>query len=330
MISKSYQIENNNKFFLDNNCILFYGDNLGLRRDFKKIIKKLNQKFLIVDLDQEQILKDINIFITELTNLSLFSEKKIIFIENTTDKILKILEEYEEKILDNKVILFADILDKKSKLRNYFEKSSKLQTVACYPDNEISLKKIISNRLNGFQNLSHENVRLILEKSNLDRIKLYNEIDKILIFFQNKILDKKKLEILLDANINENFNTLKDEALLGNKINTNRLLSDTNLEDEKGAYYISVINQRLMKLKEIRDNSTNSDLESALNAIRPPIFWKDKHNVLLQLKRWNQKKIKIILNLTFETEKRIKSNFFGNKDILLKKLIVDICEHANA
>ena len=210
----------------------------------------------------------------------LFEENKIIFIEDATDKILSVLEEVEKKILDNKVILFADILEKKSKLRNYFEKSKTLQTVACYPDNDISLRKIIINKLNGFKNLSQNNVNLILEKSNNDRIKLYNEIDKILIFFQQKDLNTDKLEILLDANVNEDFNTLKDAAFLGNKINTNRLLSDTNLDNEKSAYYLNLINQRLIRLKELQDNIKNSDLETAINSIKPPIFWKDKPNIL--------------------------------------------------
>ena len=324
MISKSYLIENNEKFLLENNCILFYGENLGLKRDFKNKLKVLKPKKLSINLYQDQVLRDINILINELSNLSLFEENKIIFIEDASDKILTILEEIEKKILDNKVILFANNLDKKSKLRNYFEKSKKLQTVACYPDNDISLKKILMNKLNGFKNLSQNNINLILEKSNNDRIKLYNEIDKILIFFQEKTLDKNKLEILLDANVNEDFNTLKDAAFLGNKINTNRLLSDTNLDNEKSAYYLNLINQRLIKLREIQDNSKDSDLETAINNIKPPIFWKDKPNILSQLKMWNQNKIMQVLDSTYEIEKKIKSNFVGNKNTLLKNLIVKI------
>ena len=330
MISKSYLIENNEKFLLENDCILFYGENLGLKRDFKNKLKVLKPKKLSINLYQDQVLRDINILINELSNLSLFEENKIIFIEDASDKILTILEEIEKKILDNKVILFANNLDKKSKLRNYFEKSKKLQTVACYPDNDISLKKILMNKLNGFKNLSQNNINLILEKSNNDRIKLYNEIDKILIFFQEKTLDKNKLEILLDANVNEDFNTLKDAAFLGNKINTNRLLSDTNLDNEKSAYYLNLINQRLIKLREIQDNSKNSDLETAINNIKPPIFWKDKPNILSQLKMWNQNKIMQVLDSTYEIEKKIKSNFVGNKNTLLKNLIVKICAQANA
>ena len=174
------------------------------------------------------------------------------------------------------------------------------------------------------------NINLIFENSNSDRVKLYNELEKIIVCFQNKILDTKKLESLLDANINEDFNALKDEAFLGNKNKTNKLLSDTNIDDEKSVYYLNLINQRLIKLKEIHETSKNSNLETAINLIKPPIFWKDKPNILSQLRKWNQNKIKKILNTTYDIETRIKSSFTGKKNILLKKLIIEICEYANA
>ena len=77
-------------------------------------------------------------------------------------------------------------------------------------DNDISLRKIIINRLID-PKFSQNNINLILEKSNNDRIKLYNEIDKILIFFQQKDLNTDKLNFT-DANVNEDFTSLKDAA----------------------------------------------------------------------------------------------------------------------
>lgn len=330
MISKSYLIENNKDFLLNNNFIMFYGENFGLKKELKSKIKKIYSGSSIVSLEQDIIIKDKNILINEISNLSLFTEKKIIFIENTSDKILDIIEEVVELKTNNKVILFAAVLDKKSKLRNYFEKSKDFQIVPCYADNEITLRKIISERLRGFKNLSTMNINLIFENSNSDRVKLYNELDKIILCFHDKILDTKKLESLLDANINEDFNILKDEAFLGNKNKTNKLLSDTNIDDEKSFYYLNLINQRLIKLKEIHETSKNSNVETAINSTKPPIFWKDKPNIIAQLRKWNQNKIKNILNITYEIETRIKSSFTGKKNILLKKLIIEICEKANA
>ena len=76
MISKSYIVENNDNFFLSNNSILFYGENLGLKKDFKDKIKKLHRQSQLVNLYQDDILKKIRILEIEISNNSLFNEKK--------------------------------------------------------------------------------------------------------------------------------------------------------------------------------------------------------------------------------------------------------------
>jgi len=329
MLYKSYLIEQNINN-LDKSLFLFYGENIGLKNDFKKIIKFINRKSEILIFSQEEILKNFNLIYNEINNISLFDKNKLFIIEQTDDKILEILKELEPNIDKHKIYLFSEILDKKSKIRNYFEKSKNCGAVACYADNEIGLKKIILNKLKGYTGLSTYNINLILENCNLDRVKLNNEIEKIAIYFQDKNIKTEKLEILLDTKVNDNFSLLKDEALLGNKSKTNKLLSDTIIDSEKNIYYLSSINQRLNKINEIIYKSKEKGLEEAINTIRPPIFWKDKPNFISQTKKWSQKKIKTILEDTYNLEIKIKSNNLVDKNILIKKLLIDLCNLANA
>ena len=329
MLYKSYLIEQNINN-LDKSLFLFYGENIGLKNDFKKIIKFINRKSEILIFSQEEILKNFNLIYNEINNISLFDKNKLFIIEQTDDKILEILKELEPNIDKHKIYLFSGILDKKSKIRNYFEKSKNCGAVACYADNEIGLKKIILNKLKGYTGLSTYNINLILENCNLDRVKLNNEIEKIAIYFQDKNIKTEKLEILLDTKVNDNFSLLKDEALLGNKSKTNKLLSDTIIDSEKNIYYLSSINQRLNKINEIIYKSKEKGLEEAINTIRPPIFWKDKPNFISQTKKWSQKKIKTILEDTYNLEIKIKSNNLVDKNILIKKLLIDLCNLANA
>ena len=329
MLYKSYLIEQNINN-LEKSFFLFYGENIGLKNDFKKIIKFINRKSEILIFSQEEILKNFNLIYNEINNISLFDKNKLFIIEQTDDKILEILKELEPNIDKHKIYLFSGILDKKSKIRNYFEKSKNCGAVACYADNEIGLKKIILNKLKGYTGLSTYNINLILENCNLDRVKLNNEIEKIAIYFQDKNIKTEKLEILLDTKVNDNFSLLKDEALLGNKSKTNKLLSDTIIDSEKNIYYLSSINQRLDKLNEIISKSKEKGLEEAINTIRPPIFWKDKPNFINQTKKWSQKKIKTILEDTYNLEIKIKSNNLVDKNILIKKLLIDLCNLANA
>lgn len=329
MIYKSYLVEQNINL-IDKNLFLFYGENLGLQQDLKKKIRNNNKDKLLLNFSQEEILKNEDQFFNEVINISLFEDKKVYFINQANDKILKIIEDIETKISEQSIFLFSDILDKRSKLRNYFEKSKNAGIVPCYADNQISIKKIVMDKLKGFNGLSPENINMIIENCNLDRIKLNNELSKIITYFDNKNLETEKLIALLNIDINDDFNLLKDEALNGNKLRTNKLIGVSVLEEQKNFYYINLINQRLHKLAEIIVLAKNNTFEMALDKIKPPIFWKEKANFLYQAKKWNLIKIKKILNKSYDLEIKVKSDPTIKKNVLIKKLIVDICEVANA
>ncbi len=330
MIYKSYLIEENFESLSKNNLILFYGENEGLKDDFKKIIRLDSKNYEIVNLMQEDLLNNEDSFLNKIFNYSLFDKQKVFLINNTNDKILPIIEKIEKKN-DQKIFLFSNVLDKKSKLRNYFEKSKSAAVVPCYEDTILSLKKIISKKLKNFNNLTLQNINIIIDNCSLNRTKLYNELNKILIFFENKKIDTNKLKLLLNEEENDDFNYLKDEALSGNKFNTNKLISNTILEKDKSIFYISLINQRLLKLNDINHlKNENNNIESAINNFKPPIFWKDKPIFLNQAKKWNLKKINKILNKTYNIELTLKSNPIINGSILIKNLLLELCVTANS
>ena len=328
MLYKSYLIENNFSN-LKEKISLFYGENLGLKNDFKRIIKEINSEDEILYFNQDEIIQNNNVLIKEITNVSLFEKKKIFFVENINDKFLDLVMEIENIVADNKLFLFADILEKKSKLRNYFEKSEICAAIPCYADNDLSLKKLIQSKLEDYSGLTGNNINMILDSTNLDRAKLNNELEKIKTLFQDKIIKSEKLDLLLNNKSNEDFNKLKDQAFLGNKIATNKLLSETIIDNEKNIFYLNMINQRLYKISETL-NEDGKTVEAKINSLKPPIFWKDKPNFISQVKKWNKSKINNVLKETYILEKEIKSNSIINKNVLVKKLIVNICQIANS
>lgn len=329
MIYKSYIVEQNVKL-LKNFSTLFYGENLGLKKELIDKIKSINREAEFFTYNQDELVKDKELIIKQIVNISLFEKNKIFIINQVNDKLFEITKELLELIDAQKLYLLADVLDKKSKLRNLFEKSKDLNVVPCYEDNEISIRNIINIRLKGFNGLTPKNVNIILDNSTLNRVKLNNELDKIILFFQNKNIETDKLEILLNNKINESFNALKDEALMGNKKKTNKLLSETILEEEKNIFYLNILNQRLNKLKEIRNISKNKDLAATIDELRPQIFWKDKPMFLGQARKWDQEKIQTFLEKTYQIEKKMKSNSIIDKSIIMKNLLVDICVTANS
>lgn len=327
MIHKSYLVEENLDL-LKNNIVLIYGENIGLLDDFKKKISEKNKKNAILKFNQEDILKNENIFFDEIKNDSLFDEKKIFFIDNVSDKFLKIIIETLPIINNNLIYLYTNILEKKSTLRNFFEKEKKTDIVPCYQDNEMTLRKIVKKNLDRYNVLTDQIINLIMESCSKDRRKIKNEIEKIKTFFNNTPLNYDSINKLLNYKEDENFNFLRDYAVCGDKKETGKLLYSTNIEAEKSIYYLSSINKRLTTLKEIIKYGSN--IEKSINEIRPPIFWKDKSTLLTQAKKWNIKKLDQALNMTLNTEITIKTNSNFNKNTIIKKLILDIYNLANA
>ena len=108
MIFKSYLIEQNNN--LNNkNILLFYGENVGLKNEFKNKIKLKNKNSEIIRFNQEEIIKEEEKFVNEIFNISLFEKKKIYFIESSSDKILEFL----------KILKISLVIKKYIYLQNY-------------------------------------------------------------------------------------------------------------------------------------------------------------------------------------------------------------------
>ena len=138
MIIKSFET---NKINIHNsNIILMYGKNEGLK---KQITDKLTSKFTDIKIyEEKEILDNSNNFLENILNKSLFSEDQIFIIKRATDKIHKIIEQINLKETSDIILINSDNLDKKSKLRSFFEKDRKLICIPVYPDNEQTLSKL--------------------------------------------------------------------------------------------------------------------------------------------------------------------------------------------
>ena len=293
MIIKSFEI---NKINLDlNNLFLFYGKNNGFKDEFtKNIIKKKN----ICNYEEKEILENKDNFIENLLTKSLFDEQKIIIIKRSTDKILNIIEELYSKKIENIIILNADNLEKKSKLRNFFEKSSKTICIPFYEDNNQTLVSLVQKFLLEKKiKISSENINLIVERARGDRINLYNELNKIDVFSKSK----KRIEaddILKLTNLSENFSIydLVDNSLAKNKKKTLNILNENNFAVEDCILILRIFLAKLKRLLKIqKELEIKKNIERVLVSFKPPIFWKEKEIVKEQVKILNYDKIKNLI-----------------------------------
>ena len=218
MLIKSFEKE---KIDLDKQKMhLLYGENQGQIEDLidQKFKKSFNES--IFKYEEIEILNNENIIFDIIKTKSFFEDKKLIIINRATDKIIKIIEKISDENLDDvNVALTSNILEKKSKLRSFFEKSKKHACIPFYKDNDQSLINLITAFCNEKKlNLSRQNINLIIHRANSNRQSVKNELKKIDTYCLNKKMISEE-EILKITNVIENHDIplLIDNCLVKNK-----------------------------------------------------------------------------------------------------------------
>ncbi len=308
MIFKSYDINKSN--ISKYNLFLFYGENQGLKEEIIEKNFKNNYLGEVLNYTESEILKNEDNFYNNILSNSFFNNEKLIIIKRTSDKILNIIENINEKNLDNlKIILDANILEKKSKMRKFFEKEKKTICVPFYEDNQKALLTIAVNFFKQNKiNVSTQNINLIIDRCNGDRINLNNELKKI----QNYMLNKSTInteEILKLTNLADNFSAteLVDNSLAKNKKKTINILNENNFSDEDCIVILRVCLSKLKRLLKLQEELKSSkNIDGVISSFKPPIFWKDKEIIKKQISNQNHETVKNLINKTNETELLIK------------------------
>ena len=318
MIIKSFEISKIN--FNKNNFYLLYGENEGYKNE---VIKKYFEKIYpnsIYRHDENQILDDKDKFLNGLLSKSFFDIKKLIIISRVSDKILDIIEEIiSRNIKDITIILSAKILEKKSKLRNFFEKEKKIICVPFYADSNQTLNSIVLKFFKEKKiSISQQTINLLIERCRGNRENLNNELEKI----ENFSKSKKKInsdDILKLTNLAENYNAteLTDNCLAKNIKKTTNILNENHYSTEDCILITRTLlikAKRLLKIQE--EINSNKNIEEVVANFKPPIFWKDKEIVKKQIANWPLKKIKNMISNINNIELLIKKNSINSLNIL--------------
>ena len=319
MIFKSFEFKKIN--IKKQNFYLFYGENNGLKKEliddnFKKTFKDKTYNY-----EENIILQNQKGFFDEILTKSFFEDEKLIIVKGVTNKILNIIEELiEKKINDSYIILIADKLDKKSKLRNLFEKDKKLICVPFYSDNYQSLFYLADNFFKK-KNIpvSQEILNTLINRANGDRQNLKNEIEKI----ENFSIKKKKIileDILKLTNMvdNKNFSELVDYCLAKNEKKILNIINENHFSNEDTIIIIRTFLAKAKRLLKINNEiKMKNNIDQVVASFKPPIFWKDKDLVKEQLKNYSIQNTRKLINSINNTEFLIKKNYNNSVNILL-------------
>jgi len=318
MIIKAYEYQKIKK--IKNNIFLLYGENNGYKNHVIKDIFIENFKGNIERFDESEILNNFENFISSLINKSFFDELKLILISRVSEKIIKLIDELlDRKINDVTIVLNANNLEKKSKLRSIFEKDKNLICVPFYKDDNRTLIQLANNFFKKNKiHISQEIVNLIVERSSGDRINLNNELNKISLFLLNR--EKINIEDVIKlTNLAENYSIseLADNCLSKNIKKINKIFNENVFSVDDCILIIRTLlskSKRLLEIKKI--NNSNKNIEQIILNYKPPIFWKDKEIVKSQVSKWSLKDAEKLIYKIHDIELMIKRNYYSSLNIV--------------
>ena len=318
MIIKNFELDKINiKNF---NLFLFYGDNQGFKDEIvEKICQQKDLKKTLYF--EKEVLSNTENFLNSISTKSFFENEKIIVIKNATDKLKEIINDiYELQNPDITVILISDLLEKKSKLRNFFEKTNNVICIPFYPDEHKDLNIIANNffKKKDIQ-ISQQTINLIIDRANQSRQHLNNELQKIENFALNK-KEIKDVDIIKLTNLGKNYeiSELVETCLAKNQNKLLKIMNENHFSNEDVILILRIFLIKTKRLLNLALNSKpNKNFDEAISKFRPPIFWKEKPYVKQQLINWSESKLKKLINEINEIELLSKKNSQISQSLLL-------------
>ena len=326
MIVKAFELS---KININNyNLYLLHGKNEGLKKAIISKITSIYESIEIQKFDEKQILENQELFMDEILSSSLFNTEKLVIINQTTDKILKNIEYiYNKKINGLILIINSDFLEKKSKLRNFFEKEKELISVPFYPDTTQTLSFLANKFFKEKKiSISQSNINLIINKCNGDREFLENELSKIeFILYNKKSIETHELSKLINLIENHSISDLLDNCLINNARKVLIILNENNFNNEDCIIIIKTFLAKTKKILKLANNyAKNNNLEMTISESKPPIFWKEKDAVKQQLQKWKPDMLKKLIANINQVELQLKKNSQSSLSILMNFIFEQI------
>lgn len=324
MIVKQFNLKNKIKEKI--NFYLLYGQNSGLIDETIDSILKPNFSKNIFYYDEIDLLSKIEEFKEEIFNKSFFENDKLIIISRATDKILQVIEDIIQIQNDDlKIIIKTSSLEKKSKLRNYFEKNKDTIIVPFYEDTHQSLIAIAQKFFYEKKiKISNQNINFIIERVKGNRINLKNELEKIYsLSLKKNVIEFEEIMKLTNLAENYSISELADQCLVKNKKKTLNILNENNSTHEDNILIIKTFLYKLKRLKWLKKElQIKKNSEDVISSYRPPIFWKDKDLIRQQLKIWSLPQILSVIKEVNNIEMLIKKNS-QISNVIINNFILD-------
>jgi len=308
------------------NPILLYGPDEGLilyrtKEICKTFFKKNNAPELIRIFDMKE--KN-SLSLEEAINTnSLFSDKEVIKVVNSNEKLSAMFHLFEKLIDVEDVLLIinAGELGTKSKLRKYFEENDSSAALPCYKtDSQLLRKTIIHFANNNNLEINDDALSYLMAVLGDNYQIIINELQKLLLL-DERVISYELARGLISQNGSLAYDNITFDCLSG-KRNLVGTSIDQNINDLTSANYL-LFNMKQMLLilgKTIRQYN-NDNLNEIVSSNMPRYLFKKKDVFANIIKKNNYYNIIKSIKILSEIELKIRQNQNMYKIFLLRGML---------
>lgn len=291
---------------------LFYGSDPGLvsersQRLGKLLAEREDPPGEVLRLDDSDLEEDTGRLAVELNTRPMFSGRKIIRAiagRRIATALLKPLLTGGRP--EGVLIVEAGNLKADDALRALFEGGAETAAIACFPDNDIDLERLVAEVLAPYGATFEPGAReLLLSRLGADRALSRAEVEKLALYtLGRKIIAIDDVEIIVGDASELGLEKIAEAAALGDG---QRAIADFGraIASGESAQGIIVITQRyFLRLHRVRaDIDGGRSLDDALKSLRPPLHFKARDAFAAQCRRWTRSSLDQALKRISETAK---------------------------
>ena len=311
-------------------AILIYGPDAGLVRErfnalTKAVAGTLDDPFRVSEIGAETLREDPARLGDEAAALVFTGGRRVVRIRGATDTVADAITKFvEDPVGEALVLVTADDLSPRSKLRLAFEKADRAAALPCYADNVRDLEAVIRETLKAAGlSISSDALSWLTDRLGGDRELSRRELEKLVIYMGDaKSITEDDVFACIGDTAAMNLDDLIYAVGDGDQATVQRVFGRLTSEGTSAISILTSVARHVLRLHETRGRmSEGKNLEAALMSLRPPVFFKFKTRFTAQLNKWSEPLLARAIELLNEAEMTAKSTDMPAEAVIERALI---------
>jgi DNA polymerase-3 subunit delta len=310
--------------------LLAFGNDEGMTEEYtQRFAGSLTglpaDKLEVLDFTAKEIADDPARLADEWAASSLFGDVRVIRVRHAGEKLVPTLTGLLGVQSGNVLLLTAESLPPKSKLRVLCETHPQAAAIGCYADEGQVLTRLVQGMLSeAGKRAQPDALTYLSEHVGMDRAVTRKELEKLLTYMG------EAKEITLEdvqAVVGDVSATSLDDCLHGMfgglPSQLDHALTRLFQEGTQPIMIIRVLLRRALLLQHLRGAmEAGASLDQAIEQARPPLFFKQKPQVRQELSYWTVERLSQCLSMLFTLEKHCKSSLASPQTLTAQAMLV--------